>query len=434
MINNRIISVKISLDSLSIYRGLLQKDVLNKLNILLEHVLSSKKDFSMLVNKYNEFYYSLTNANLTNTFKSYIINCILFDDNVFSRSAEVKNLEDIDSCIKNAAANDLLCLERIASLTADDIKNYLKETNPKWNFETEVITSLPTWNFEGNPDNNFENTFKKFNTSESWSLCIETLSNFYKEKGTGIFAKYRGFVWRKEVETGKLKGIETPDPIKISDLINYDSERAIVIKNTVSFLKGHAANNVLLYGDRGTGKSSTVKALLNEYYDQGLRIIELQKTSIPDFPKIIRIIKDKPLKFIIFIDDLAFEDIKENYTSLKAVLEGGLESKPKNVVIYATSNRRHLIKETFSDREDEIHGSDAIQEKLSLSDRFGITVTFLSPDQNKYLNIVEGMVKNRGLVIDKEELKKEALQWEMKYNGRSPRTAKQFVDWLEGQL
>lgn len=434
MINNRIISAKISFDSLSIYRGVLQKDVLNKLNILLEHVLSSKQDFSMLINKYNEFYYSLTNTNSTNTFKSYIINCILFDSNVFSRSAEVKNLEDINSCIKNAAANDLLCLQRIAMLTADDIKDYLKETNPNWNFETEVIMTLPTWNFESNPDNSFENVFEKFDTSENWSLCIETISNFYKEKGTGIFAKYKGFVWRKEGETGSLKGIEAPDSIKMSDLIKYDSERAVVVKNTISFLKGKTANNVLLYGDRGTGKSSTVKALLNEYYKQGLRIIELQKDFIPDFPEIIRIIKDKPLKFIIFIDDLAFEDIKENYTSLKAVLEGGLESKPKNVVIYATSNRRHLIKETFSDREDEVHGSDAIQEKLSLSDRFGITVTFLSPDQNKYLDIVEGMIKNRGLIVDKEQMRKEALQWEMKYNGRSPRTAKQFVDWFEGQL
>ena len=432
MINNRIISAKISLDSLSIYRGLLQKDVLSKLNILLEHVLNSNKDFSMLINKYNEFYYSLTNNNLTNSFKSYIINCIIFDNNIFSRSAEVKSLEHIDSCIKNAATNDLLCLQRIALLTADDIKNYLIENNPNWNFETEIILTLPTWNFEDNPGNNPENVFEKFNTSEDWRLCIETLSNFYKENGTGIFAKYRGFIWRKEGETGSLKGIEAPDPIKISDLINYDSERAIVVKNTTSFLKGYPANNVLLYGDRGTGKSSTVKALLNEYYNQGLRIIELQKDFIPDFPEIIRIIKGKPLKFIIFIDDLAFEDIKENYTSLKAVLEGGLEGKPKNVIIYATSNRRHLIKETFSDREDEVHGSDAIQEKLSLSDRFGITITFLSPNQNKYLDIVEGMVKNRGLVIDKEQLKKEALQWEMKYNGRSPRTAKQFVDWLEG--
>lgn len=436
MTKNKIINAKIALDSLSIYRGLLQNKVLNKLNELLKYILSEEKEIGTIINTYNDFYYCLININSTNTFKSYIINCVLFDNNVFSKTAEIEDFNSIHNCIKSAVDNDLLCLQRIASLSAEDIKSYLNQSNQHWDFEINAIRTLPEWNFEENTSGDFQinNMFKEFITSEDWTVCTKKLADFYKKNGIGIFAKYKGFVWEKQGQIGRLKGIKTPDPIKISDLIQYDAERKIVIENTISFLKGNSANNVLLYGDRGTGKSSTVKALLNEYYNQGLRIIELQKMFIADFYEVVRAIKDSSLKFIIFIDDLAFEDNEENYTALKAVLEGGLESTPKNLIIYATSNRRHLIKETHSGREDEIHSSDAMQEKLSLADRFGITVTFLSPDQNKYLEIVEGMVRNRGLIIEKEQLKKQALIWEMKYNGRSPRTAKQFVDWLEGQL
>ncbi|KZL91365.1 ATP-binding protein [Clostridium magnum] len=436
MTKNKIINAKIALDSLSTYRGLLQDKVLNELNGLLTYLLSQEKEISTIINKYNDFYYCLINSNSTNTFKSYIINCILFDTNVFSKAAEIKEFSSINNCIKNAVVNDLLCLQRIASLSAEDIKSYLKETNLHWDYEINVVMALPVWDFKDYISSNskINSIFEEFNTSEDWNLCIEKLADFYKENGTGIFAKYKGFVWEKQNSIGRLKGIDAPDPIRISDLIEYNFERKIIVENTLSFLKGNSANNILLYGDRGTGKSSTVKALLNEYCDQGLRIIELQKAFVSDFSEVIRAIKNSSLKFIVFIDDLAFEDNEENYTALKAVLEGGLESTPKNLIIYATSNRRHLIKETHSGREDEIHSSDAMQEKLSLADRFGITVTFLSPDQNKYLEIVEGMVRNRGLIIEKEQLKKQALVWEMRYNGRSPRTAKQFVDWLEGQL
>jgi uncharacterized protein len=227
----------------------------------------------------------------------------------------------------------------------------------------------------------------------------------------------------------------------LQDLVSYDLERSEVINNTLQFLKGFPANNILLYGDRGTGKSSTVKAILNEYYNQGLRLIEVSKSHLIDFPEIIADLKERKQKFIIFVDDLSFDDNEQNHNSLKAVLEGGIESKPSNVLIYATSNRRHLIKEKFSDRvgfqsgnaDDEVRSADTMQEKLSLSDRFGITVVFSSPNKDKYLEIVEGLAIKRGLAFDKESLKKEALKWELWYNGRSPRTARQFIDWLEGE-
>jgi predicted AAA+ superfamily ATPase len=227
--------------------------------------------------------------------------------------------------------------------------------------------------------------------------------------------------------------------INMDDLYSYERERREVLENTLQFLKGYQANNVLLYGDRGTGKSSTVKALVNEYHGKGLRIIEVPKGYLSDFPEIIRLLRGRSQKFIIFVDDLTFDDSTANYTALKAVLEGGLESRPSNVVIYATSNRRHLVKERFSDRPDsldtdEIHKNDSVQEKLSLADRFGITVIFTAPDQERYLEIASALAEQRGLQVQQNILKKEALKWANRHNGRSPRTARQFIDWLEGHL
>lgn len=335
---------------------------------------------------------------------------------------------------------------------------------------------------KGHYSNHFSTIIEKFLSEDDWTSLTEPLARFHNKWGYGDFARFRAFVWQhganyrgincdstcsignlikssdaqclnSTISTngtnnaykesyGYLKGIENPDPIKLTDLIGYEIQKNEVLNNTLLFLEGYPANNMLLYGDRGTGKSSTIKALVNEYYEQGLRIVEVPKKHIMDFPDIIRVLEGRKHKFIIFIDDLAFEDNEENYTALKAVLEGGVESKPSNIIIYATSNRRHLIKEKFSDRaglasgnpDDEVHASDTIQEKLSLADRFGIKITFSAPDKNEFLKIVDGIAEKRGLKVDKEYLHREALKWELTYNGRSPRTAKQFVDWLEGYL
>ncbi|MCL6635108.1 MAG: ATP-binding protein [Peptococcaceae bacterium] len=199
------------------------------------------------------------------------------------------------------------------------------------------------------------------------------------------------------------------------------------------------ANNVLLYGDRGTGKSSTVKALLNHYRDRGLRLVEVAKGDLNGFALIARQLRDRPQRFIIFVDDLSFEESEVAYKELKAVLEGGLESRPANVLIYATSNRRHLVREHFSDRaapagpDGEVRGNDTVQEKLSLADRFGITVLFTSPDRALYLDIVRGLAKQRGISLAEGELERRALLWEAWHNGRSGRTARQFVDQISGR-
>jgi predicted AAA+ superfamily ATPase len=237
---------------------------------------------------------------------------------------------------------------------------------------------------------------------------------------------------------GQLTGVPAPDPIRLDQLVGYERERELVVQNTEQFLAGYPANSVLLYGDRGTGKSSTVKALLNEHAERGLRLIEVGRDDLADFPAIVRAVRNRPERFILFIDDLSFDEHERDYRGLKAVLEGSIEARPDNVVLYATSNRRHLVQERWTDREStlsaEIHGQDTMQEKLSLSDRFGIRVVFPSPDQRRYLAVVESLAQQRGLTLAGEVLQRRALQWAEWHNGRSGRTARQFVDHLQGEL
>jgi hypothetical protein len=235
-----------------------------------------------------------------------------------------------------------------------------------------------------------------------------------------------------------LRGVRHPDPICLDELIGDKRQRDLIRRNTEQFLARLPANNVLLYGDRGTGKSSTVKALLNAYAERGLRLLEVGRSKLADFPTIVELLGEQPEHFILFVDDLSFDEQETGYKDLKAVLEGGLEVRPANVLVYATSNRRHLVMERQSDRaqpgDDELHGFDTVQEKLSLADRFGITLTFVTPDQEHYLEIVRGLAQRRGLAMPDEQLRARALQWATRHNGRSGRSARQFVDDLTGEL
>ena len=270
--------------------------------------------------------------------------------------------------------------------------------------------------------------------SSDWGPCLSDLALYYREAGAGLYGRYRAFHWSGAA--GRLEGIDEPDPIRLEELIGYQDQRQQVVDNTERFLGGFPANNLLLYGDRGTGKSSTVKALLNQYGGRGLRLVEVPKSSLGDFPQIITLLRQQPQRFIIFVDDLSFEESEVEYKELKAVLEGGLASRPANVLIYATSNRRHLVKERFSDREmgDELHNNDTVQEKLSLADRFGVTVFFTTPDRELYLRIVREMAKHKGLKLAEGELERRALLWSYWQNGLSGRTARQFIDNLSGEL
>lgn len=438
---DKIKEINICLESITIYRGILQDEVILSFYKLIKYIDNNEIDVVNFVKYYSEFYHILTKNNSFNSFDYYIVKRMLFNENVFSEYASRKLNEKIDENILKAAEHDLDCIQKIAQLTSKEIKNYVIAVLCSDEVEKQLIRGLPEWEFsQVEADGIVSEIMDQLMSQESWQNSLEALIEFHRTKGSGKFAQYKGFIWENSGKAGCLKGIEAPDPVRLSDLAGYELERKEIIDNTRFLLKGLRANNVLLYGDRGTGKSSTVKAILNEYHDQGLRMIEIPKSYLSDLPEIIRAIKGKSQKFILFIDDLAFEDSEESYTSLKAVLEGGLESRDRNVVIYATSNRRHLIKEKFSDRvglmssnhDDEIRAGDTIQEKLSLADRFGITVTFTLPDKKRYLEIVDNIAASRGLDVDREWLHREALKWELLYNGRTPRTAQQFIDWVEG--
>ena len=224
--------------------------------------------------------------------------------------------------------------------------------------------------------------------------------------------------------------------VHLDDLVGYEIAKKKLIDNTKAFVEGRKANNCLLFGDAGTGKSSSIKAILNQYYDQGLRMIEVYKHQFQDLNDVIAQIKNRNYKFIIYMDDLSFEEFEIEYKYLKAVIEGGLEKKPENVLIYATSNRRHLIRETFrdkADRDEELHSNDTVQEKLSLVARFGVTIYFGSPDKKEFQEIVRSLAERNGIAMPEEQLLLEANKWELSHGGLSGRTAQQFIDYLSGQ-
>ena len=256
---------------------------------------------------------------------------------------------------------------------------------------------------------------------------------FYEERGCGKFALYCGFRWDSH-----KRGIVPAAPIEkitLSDIIGYEEQKKIVAENTDAFLSGRPANNVLLYGEGGTGKSSTIKAILNECAQRGLRMIEVYKHQINDLSTILDAIKRRNYKFILFMDDLSFEPSEVEYKFLKAFIEGGIEKRPDNVLIYATSNRRHLMKETWGDRadkDDDVHESETMQEKMSLVDRFGILVRYISPEQKEYLRIARALAEEYGVDASGEEFELGAIRWELKHGGFSGRSARQYVEFLAG--
>jgi predicted AAA+ superfamily ATPase len=265
------------------------------------------------------------------------------------------------------------------------------------------------------------------------------VTDFYRDYGVGKFGLNKAFrVKHVENEEALLFPITNTDDIRLDDLIGYEIQKQKLIENTLAFVEGRKANNALLYGDSGTGKSTSIKAILNEYYDKGLRMIEIYKHQFQDLSSVIAQIKNRNYRFIIYMDDLSFEEFEIEYKYLKAVIEGGLETKPDNVLIYATSNRRHLIRETWSDRsdisQDELHRSDTMQEKLSLVARFGVTINYSAPNQKQYFEIVKNLARRyENITLTDEELCLEANKWELSHGGLSGRTAQQFINYLAGK-
>ncbi len=277
------------------------------------------------------------------------------------------------------------------------------------------------------------------NEAADENMVFDIMTGFYKQYGVGMFGLNKAF--RINHEEGKdieFIPINNTDRVVLDDLVGYEIQKKKLIDNTEAFVSGRKANNCLLFGDSGTGKSTCIKAIINQYYDQGLRMIEIYKHQFKDLSAVISHIKNRNYKFIIYMDDLSFEEFEIEYKYLKAVIEGGLESKPDNVLIYATSNRRHLIKETWNDRSDynvEMHQSDTMQEKLSLVNRFGVTINFSRPSKKEYNYIVTELSKRHPEIkLTEDELILEANKWEMSHGGVSGRTAQQFINYLCGTM
>lgn len=355
-------------------------------------------------------------AKSSESLKEHISKLILTNDNIFTKAACADKASELSLAVMNAVKSDLAKLEEIASINAQDIANGVDDDDIK-----EILLTLPGWEVGKAVEP----------LKDHWDKQIDELVNYHKTYGYGMYAKNIAFTWRDE----EITPVNSIDAIRLTDLKNYELQRNKVIDNTESFIAGHPANNVLLYGDRGTGKSSTVHAILNEYWQQGLRMIEIPKSAVADLSLIREQIADSPMKFIIYIDDLSFDSNDTSFSELKAALEGSLSGKQPNTIIYATSNRRHLIKENFSDRENDVNRGDTMQEQLSLSDRFGLTITFLNPDKKEYLDIVEKLATDRHFAdhgVDMDKLLFKADQWATRRGGRSPRGAKQFIDHVEG--
>ena len=363
--------------------------------------------------------------------QAHLLGRLLQDDNPFSRKAQAAPLDAMGPALLLQARRELraLCTLHAASAPAlvELAAQRLGESTPLagwdgllplgWAVAPRVVDIL--------------------RQADDWSACAEALAAHYAHSGSGIFSQFIAFRWSRRGGEGALEGVAHPDPVRLQDLVGYEAERDPVVRNTERFVAGHVANNVLLYGDRGTGKSSTVKALLNAHAERGLRLVEVPKEALGDFPRLVSLLRGRRERFLIFVDDLSFEEHETEYKGLKAVLEGNLEARPDNLVLYATSNRRHLVRQRFADRDsaaDDIHPGDTVEEKLSLSDRFGLRIRFLSPDQPRYLAVVHALAARRGVQLDAEDLDRRALRWAVRHGGRSPRTARQFVDHLSGEL
>ena len=384
--------ILLSLSSLTIFRNLLKKDVMKAFISFLE-----SENETQNVYNYGEFVSRLTCYNLS--FSDFLMQSLIEDENYYIKSAAAK--KPVSSAAKSNLVSEL---EILSSLTKLDKSSLWKDSDYKGYI----------------PD--FENTSSDF--KEFYTQRLENV----EKCGYGIFALHGMF----RVENNKIVPVEVADSISVDSFVGYEQQRQTVINNTRALTEKRPAQNILLCGDAGTGKSSTVKACANMFFDEGVRLIELRKDQLFSLSYVMGAIADNPLKFIIFIDDLSFNKNDDCFSMLKAVLEGSAESRSTNAVIYATSNRRHIVKESFADRTgtDDVHRNDTMQELLSLSDRFGLTVYYQKPNKALYLQIVNDLAKRYNVTMDENELGIKAEAFALSKGSRSPRAAEQFIKSL----
>jgi uncharacterized protein len=365
---------------------------------------------------------------LPDAWRSHLVGRLLDDENAFSLAAE---RGEASPALVEQTSRDLRTLRRLFDLEAEPLLNVVEDAVPG----LEGVWVPWTDPERGDTSSSRHALARKLEAAEDWGRCAGLLADHFSRHGAGSFGRHGAFRWGED----GLRAVDEPDPVRLADLVGYERVREPLLTNTERFLAGLPAHHALLYGMPGTGKSTTVKAVMNEYTDRGLRLVEVAKEDLGALPRVLQSLRARAPRFVIFVDDLSFEENEVEYKALKALLEGSVEEPPGNVRVYATSNRRNLVRERFSERDeggagDDVHARDTMQEKLSLSARFGLRVTFPTPDQRQYLEIVAGLARRRGIEMPDEELKERAVLWDRWHAGRSGRTARQFVDELQAEL
>lgn len=426
-------------NELMLYKNMEYGEILKDITFLIDNYESefyNKEDLrGLLFDCINELLeLSVSHGFEGNLWHTYLTYLMVSHENAYSTSCEI--VGEIEGSLNEIALHDFAIFKEMFDYDFEELEKSLDADCLK------IIMDYKSGNSGGKVFNRrvrdrICDLSRALAATQNVEHFKRTLTQFYKEFGVGKLGLHKAFrVEHPENSDVEIIPITNIAHVHLDDLVGYEDAKKKLVDNTKAFVEGKKANNCLMFGDAGTGKSSSIKAILNQYYDQGLRMIEVYKHQFQDLNDVIAQIKNRNYKFIIYMDDLSFEEFEIEYKYLKAVIEGGLEKKPKNVLIYATSNRRHLIRETFRDKQDrdeDMHTNDTVQEKLSLVARFGVTIYFGSPDKKAFQEIVRVLAKKNGINMPEEQLLLEANAWELSHGGLSGRTAQQFIDYLAGR-
>lgn len=424
------------IDELIVYKDFGNDSLLEDMAYLMDHYKDCEEDKDYLRSLAFDCIHRLLEMGGNHGFSGnlwhcYLTNLLVNNENTYSRSTEIRG--QINGTVNDAVLHDIVIFKELYDYDFTDMTDALSLDAMKLVFDYKASTEESKV-YNDRIRRRICDLAETFHNDNTPTQMKDSLTQFYREYGVGRFGLHKAFrVSHGTDDEVNIVPILNIAHVKLDDLVGYDIAKQKLIENTEAFVSGRRANNCLLFGDAGTGKSSSIKAIANMYYDRGLRIIEIYKHQFKDLNDVIAQIKNRNYKFIIYMDDLSFEEFEVEYKYLKAVIEGGLEKKPKNVLIYATSNRRHLVNERFSDRDDALHKSDTMQEKLSLVSRFGCTIYFGLPEKKEYQEIVLELAGREGIDMNKEELLLEANKWEVAHGGRSGRCARQFIDYLLGR-